>query len=100
MLLNAIERSSTGFEGNLKICAYSSVSSLAGIVPAIGWLVSIVVSIILLVLGFARVHRTDHGRAVATVLIPMVICCVCVLICFLLFGAAIFAALAGASMAG
>jgi hypothetical protein len=42
------------------------------------------------------VHRCSMGQALAAVLLPVVLCCVCFGVAFALGGAAIMSALAGA----
>jgi hypothetical protein len=77
LMVGALKTSSSGFEGTFRVSAYSSVASLAQIVPLVGGLVSIVLWIILATIGGARMHRTTQGKALAAVLIPIVLLCVC-----------------------
>ncbi len=94
MLIASVEGSA--FEGTLKVVAYSSVAGLGNAVPLVGWLIALVGSIILLVVGFGTVHRIDQVKATIAALIPVVLCCLCALGGALLFGASL-AALAGAA---
>lgn len=96
MLVGATERSPTGFEGTLKVYAYSQVAGLATVVPLVGGLVTMVWAIVLEVLGFAAVHRTTQGRALGAVLIPLALCCLCGLLLAVFFGAMLSAMFAGA----
>jgi hypothetical protein len=63
----------------------------------VGGLVTFIWSLVLQVLGFAAVHRTTQGRALAGVLIPIVFCCVCGALVAVFFGAMIAALIAGAA---
>jgi hypothetical protein len=46
--------------------------------------------LVLLVLGFASVHRTTQGRSLVAVLIPTIVCCVCLLGFSIVFGAVVY----------
>jgi len=97
MVLKGLEGSPFGFEGTLKAVCYGSVGSLAQVVPILGGLVAMVVNIILVVVGFRTVHRTSTQTAVLAVLLPIIICCVCVAAVALMtgFGAAMMGAQGG-----
>ena len=95
MLVGGMGESDAGFEGSLRTVAYGSgVGQLAQIVPFIGGMVSMVWTVVLLVTGAMRLHGTSQGKAVAAVLMPVVLCCVCGAALFF-FGA--FAAIMGAN---
>jgi hypothetical protein len=69
-LVGALKDSTSGFEGTFRMLAFSSVSSLANVVPLVGPLVAVVWGFYLNVKGAVRLHRTTPGRAVAALLIP------------------------------
>ena len=89
MLVGALANSRSGFEGSLRAVCYSEVSSLASIVPVVGPLIALVWWIVLAVQGVERLHRTTSGKAVAAVLIPVVVCCGAVVLVVLAVGAAL-----------
>jgi hypothetical protein len=95
MIVGALAGSTAGFEGTFRVVGYSSVSQLAQVVPIVGGLVALVWNLILVVMGAQRIHRTTQGKAIAGVLIPLVLCCGCTLLAIVFAGAAIFAALGG-----
>lgn len=95
-LIKGLDQSNFGFEGTLKAAAYCQVAALPSIVPFIGGLVTLALSIYLLVNAIQTVHRTSTQQAVIAVLAPVLICCVCGAIIFFMFGAALSAAMAGA----
>ncbi len=98
MLVGATNDSPNGFEGTLKVYAYSQVAGLASVVPLVGSLVFFVWAIVLEVIGFTLVHRTTQGRALLGVLIPLFVCCACAIFAVAVLGAtlaAFFASLAG-----
>jgi hypothetical protein len=49
-------------------------------------------ALVLYVMGIERLHRTTQGKAIAAVLIPVVLCCGCALIGIVLGGAALMSA--------
>ena len=75
--VGGLDSSEAGFEGTLRVVAYSSVGNLAKLVPVVGGLISVVWMIFLMIIGLTRIHGTSEGRAVAAVLLPVVLCCVC-----------------------
>jgi hypothetical protein len=94
MLVGATNDSPSGFEGTLKVYAYSQVAGLASVVPLFGGFIFAIWAVVLEVIGFALVHRTTQGRALMGVLIPLLVCCVCGLLAAVFFGAMIAAFIA------
>jgi len=92
MLVGGLDGSDAGFEGTLRVVAYSSVANVGQAVPMIGGMISTIWMIVLLVVGLTRLHGTSDGKAVAAVLLPAILCCVCT-------GAAVVLGL-GAAMSG
>ncbi|HEX7254009.1 MAG TPA: hypothetical protein VF376_14095, partial [Thermoanaerobaculia bacterium] len=90
LIVGALTASPSGFEGTFRVVSYSHVSSLAAIVPVVGWLAALVWWVILAVLGIQRLHRTTQGKAIGAVLIPIFVCCGMIAIIMALVGAAIF----------
>jgi hypothetical protein len=90
MLVGATERSEQGFEGTLKVYIYATVSWFALLLPFVGGLLASLWHLVLQVVGFTAVHRTTQGRALIAVLIPTIVCCLCILGTTLVFGAVIY----------
>lgn len=80
LIVGATKDSASGFEGTFRVVAYSSVSQLANLIPFAGGLAAVVWNLVLMVIGAARLHRTTQGKAIAGVLIPMLLCCVCMVV--------------------
>lgn len=78
MMLGGHKDSTAGYEGTFRAVSYSYVSSLAQIIPFFGGLIALVWNVILVVIGLVRMHRTSQGKALGAVLIPIVLCCLCV----------------------
>jgi hypothetical protein len=84
-----------GFVGTFRVMCYAQASSLLGLIPACGGLLSLVWHLVLAVIGFSAVHRITTGRSLFAVLLPVVLCCGCLLLLMSLFGAAWLAAMSG-----
>ncbi len=89
MIVGGLSNSSSGFEGTLRAASYSYVAQLANVVPFLGGFIAAIWGLILMVIGAQAMHKCSQGKAIAAVLIPVVVCCVCV-IGILAMGAAAF----------
>ena len=96
-LVGGLKDSSAGFEGSFRVVSYAQVVQLAALVPFVGPLLGLVWGIILYVIGLASVHRTTQGKAVAAVLIPIAVCCICIILAVFVFAASIAAMIGGAA---
>lgn len=96
LLVGGTKESTAGFEGTVRSVSYASVAGLAQIIPFAGPIIAIVWGVVLNVIGLSRIHRTSTGRSLAAVLLPWVLCCICIAILVVTMGAAIGAAIAGA----
>jgi hypothetical protein len=96
MLYGGTRDSDTGFEGTLRSLAWSSTAQLGQLVPFAGGLIALVWGIVLQTLSLATFHRTTQGKALAAVLTPILLCCVCIA----LFAASLVALVAGGLASG
>lgn len=97
LIVGGTRDSTAGFEGTLRAVGYGQVCNLAAIIPVVGSFVAAIWGLVLYVIGLTRVHHTSTGKAVFAVLLPIVLCCVCVLIIAFTAGAGLMAAIAGAN---
>jgi hypothetical protein len=95
VLYGGTRDSPSGFEGTIRALSWSATAQLGQIVPFAGGLVVLVWSIVLQTLGLAALHRTTNGRALAAVLSPLLLCCVCLGFFFAGALALVFGAVAG-----
>jgi hypothetical protein len=64
------------FETTFRVVCFSSGStSLLSMIPFCGGLISGVWNIVLEIIGVARAHEIDTGKAVLAVLLPIIVCC-------------------------
>ncbi|MEM7051665.1 MAG: YIP1 family protein [Acidobacteriota bacterium] len=88
--------SDAGFEGTMRAISYSYTANLAQIIPFVGGLIALVWTIFLQIIGLARLHQTTEGKAAGGVLIPIALCCLCVILGLVLAGGAIMSAVSQA----
>lgn len=96
MLYGGTRDSEAGFEGTLRSLAWSSTAQLGQLVPFAGGLIALVWGIVLQTISLASFHRTTQGKALAAVLTPILLCCVCIA----LFAASLVALIAGGIASG
>jgi hypothetical protein len=64
------------FETTFRVVCFSSGStSLLSMIPFCGGMISGVWNIVLEIIGLARSHEIDTGKAVLAVLLPIIVCC-------------------------
>lgn len=78
MLYGGTRASDAGYEGTVRALAWSTTAQLGQLVPFAGGLIAMVWGVVLQTLALASFHRTTQGRALAAVLTPLLLCCVCV----------------------
>ena len=80
-----------GYVATLRAVCYTQTANVALVLPFCGSLLGFVGILVLEVIGLSVLHRIPTGKAILAVLIPIVLCCVCVTIIFGVFGAALMA---------
>lgn len=94
LCLSLVGGATAGFMATLRVMAYGSTVNIFQILPFCGGLIAFVWAIVLEIMGLATAHRTTQGKAALAVLLPLALCCVCVAVISVAFGAAIAAAIA------
>jgi hypothetical protein len=69
----------SGFGATFRIVAYSSVTSLAGWIPFVGWIFSLY-RLYLATVGIREMHATTTGKALLVVLLPAILILVLVVV--------------------
>jgi hypothetical protein len=92
MIVGALTNSKSQFEGTFRVVSYSSIAHIAYIVPFLGGLIVLVWRVYLMMLGVQQLHKTTQGKALAGILLPILLCCGCAAIGMIFAGAAIFSA--------
>ena len=84
MIVGGAKRS---FETTFRVVCFSSGSTyLLSMVPFCGGMIAGVWNIVVEIIGLARAHETDTGKAVMAVLLPIIVCCVGVFLLGILGG--------------
>lgn len=86
LIVGGLTNSKSGFEGTFRVSSYAATSQVAQIIPIVGSLIALVWNIVLLVIGFSSLHETTSGKAIAAVLVPILLCCVCTAVGFAMLG--------------
>jgi len=89
LIVGALSSSTAGFEGTIRIVGYTWVAQLAHVIPVFGGLLAFVASLILSVMGAQALHRSSQGKAILGVLLPVIVCCGCVVVGLIAGGAAL-----------
>ena len=69
----------SGFGATFRVVAYSSVTSLAGWIPFVGWLFSLY-RLYLAIVGIREMHATTTSKALLVLLLPAILVLVLVLV--------------------
>jgi hypothetical protein len=77
------------FEATFRVVSFSQATSVLFLLPFCGQLIGGVWCLVLYVLGLAQAHEIGHGKALAAVLLPLVLLCCCCAGLGLLFAGAI-----------
>jgi hypothetical protein len=86
------------FETTARVVAYTTgATAVFQVVPMCGGLISFVWAIIVIIIGLAHAHETSVGRAVAAVLLPLLLCCLCCVLVLIFLGVSM-AQLAGGNL--
>lgn len=97
LFLLLVGGANSGFDATVRVMCYASTVQVLQVVPMCGGAAAGIWALVLEVIGLAIAHRTTQGKAVAAVLLPVALCCACIAVLVVAFGAAIFAAIAGAA---
>jgi hypothetical protein len=67
-----------GFAATLRVTCYAQTAGIAVIVPVAGGLIQPIWFLILQIVGLSQAHRVGGGKAAFAVIVPLVVCCGCV----------------------
>jgi len=72
LVVLVVGRGHSGFGATFRIVAYSSVTSLVGWIPFVGWIASLY-RLYLATVGIREMHATTTGKALLVVLLPAIL---------------------------
>lgn len=76
LVLLMIGGANHGFEATVRVVCYAQTAQLAGLIPCCGSIIGLVWTIVLYTIGLSTAHRTSQGKALVTIFLPVVFCCV------------------------
>ena len=93
LMLTLLGGASRGFAATLRVMCYAQTTQLAVVLPGLGGLIGFVWRLILEIVGLSQAHKTEGWKATLAVLLPLLLCCVCIAVGIAAFGAAVGQAL-------
>ena len=93
LVLTVLGGANGGFATTLRVMCYAQTTQLAVVVPGLGGLIAVVWRLILEIVGLATAHKTEGWKAAVAVLLPLLLCCACLVAGAVAFGAAVGQAL-------
>ncbi len=95
LLLMVVNGAKNRFEATINVVSYNTAVLIFSIVPFCGNIIGYIYRIILDIIGLSKVHETSTGKAAFAVLLPILFCCVCVFLIYILIVAGIIGIAAG-----
>jgi hypothetical protein len=92
-VLTLLGGATRGFATTLRVMCYAQTTQLAVVIPGLGGFIAFVWRLILEVLGLSQAHKTETWKAALAVLLPLLLCCLCIAVGIAAFGAAVGQAL-------
>ena len=89
LMLMMVGGAKSGFGATLRALCYSRAPEIFQVLPFCGAMIAWIGGILLLIQGLAVAHRIPLGKAALAVLLPMVVCCVCITVLLVTMGAAL-----------
>ncbi len=89
LMLTLLGGANSGFATTLRVMCYAQTTQLAVVLPGVGGLIGFVWRLILDIVGLAQAHKTEGWKTALAVVVPLVLCCVCIAVGVVAFGAAL-----------
>lgn len=77
LMLMLFKGATKPYTNTVRVCGYSNASTIWMVIPGLGSLVSIGFHLVLTVIGLDETHKCGIGKAIAAVLVPVVLFCGC-----------------------
>ena len=88
LMLLIVGGAKSGFLATMRVVCYAQAPQALQLLPFCGGLIAAVGALLLTIQGLAVAHRISLGKSTLAVLLPLVLCCVCVGILAATMGAA------------
>ena len=93
LVLALLGGANRGFTATLRVMCYAQTTQLAVVLPGLGGFIAFVWRLILEVVGLSQAHQTEGWKAALAVVLPLLLCCLCIVAGAAAFGAAVGQAL-------
>lgn len=93
LMLTLLGGANSGFATTLRVMCYAQTTQLAVLIPGLGGLIAWVWRLILEVVGLSQAHKTETWKAALAVVLPLLLCCLCIIAGVVAFGTAVGQAL-------
>lgn len=85
LCLKIVGGAHSGYEGTFRVYCYSYVvAGLLALIPCLGGILSPIGLFVWMIIGFSQVNSISVGRATLGVLLPLLVCCLCLFLAFAL----------------
>jgi hypothetical protein len=88
LMLMIVGGAKSGFAATLRVVCYAQAPQVLEVLPFCGGIIAAVGAILLTIQGLAVAHRISIGKAALAVLLPIILCCVCICLFAVTLGAA------------
>jgi len=83
-----------GFTKTFRVVCYCAGPQVLQIIPFVGGVVASVWQIVLAIIGLKEAHQTSYGRSAVAVFLPMIVCCLAVVLTIVAIAGGVVAAIA------
>lgn len=89
LMLTLLGGANRGFATTLRVMCYAQTTQIAVVVPGLGGLIAWFWRLVLEIVGLTEAHKTDGWKAALAVILPLLLCCGCIVVGLVAFGAAV-----------
>jgi len=89
IVLTLLGGANQGFAATLRVMCYSQTSQISVVIPGLGGFVGLVWRLILEIVGLTQAHKTEGWKAALAIVTPLLLCCACLIVGIMAFGAAL-----------
>ncbi|MCU0286757.1 MAG: YIP1 family protein [Acidobacteria bacterium] len=86
LFLMLVKGNKKNFETTFNVVSYGISARVVEIIPVCGGFIAWIFGLVLAIIGLTGAHETDTSRAAFAVLVPILICCLCIFIIFMMVG--------------
>lgn len=77
LMLMMMKGATKPYTNTVRVSGYANASTIWMVIPGVGWLIAMGFHLVLTVIGLDETHKCGTGKAVAAVLVPLILFCGC-----------------------